>query len=71
MLEKIKQERERKCSGEGHSLDEVAREGPVSNRPLTEPAESDGENPVDLWGKTIPDGGTSTREAQAGASLVC
>jgi hypothetical protein len=71
VLAKKKQKRDRKCSREGHCSDQVAREGPVSNRPLTEPAESDGESPVDLWGKNILDGGTSIYEAWAGVRLVC
>lgn len=50
-LAKKKQERDRKCSREGHRSDQVAREGPVSNRPLTEPAESDGESPVERSGE--------------------
>ena len=41
------------------------------NRTFTEPAESDGESPVDLWGKNILDGGTSIYEAWAGMRLVC
>lgn len=43
-----------KCSREGHRSDQVARKALVSNRPLTEPAESDGESPVERSGKELP-----------------